>query len=300
MFDISPSAAAERLDQLTREFLTGPANDLEMASGPEPAFGPALLGYAAGDDPIWETFKEVVDPRAWTPLEAFQLAYPGRPVQAEELSVVSWVLPQTEATLREQREAQNFSGERWTHSRYLGHPKIVDGLGRFLVEKLRAEDLEVFCPDQLPEFEDFKSPRFVFSSLWSQRHVAMAAGLGTFGLCDGLITPVGKAMRCGSLVARLKLPITPRPYSEYNEYCLFYSSGICGKCIKRCPAGAISKKGHDKNICMPYALEASRAHIRETWPELSGAYACGLCQAGVPCEKGIPPKPRRADDAERR
>ncbi len=295
MFNASPLAAAERFEQLTREFLAGPANDLEMASGPEPAFGPALLGYADGDDPIWETFKEAVDPQAWTPLEAFRLAFPGRPVQAEELAVVAWILPQTEGTIREQREAASFAGERWTRSRYLGQPKVVDGLARFLLEKLREEDIDGLCPDHLPEFKTFDSRRFVISSAWSHRHAAMAAGLGTFGLCDGLITPLGKAVRCGSLVARLNLPATPRPYREYNDYCLFYNSGTCGQCVKRCPAGAVSKKGHDKKLCRPYVFEASRAHIRETWPELAGAYACGLCQVKVPCERGLPPKPRRAD-----
>jgi hypothetical protein len=36
-----------------------------------------------------------------------------------------------------------------------------------------------------------------YASSWSERHAAHAAGLGTFGLCDGLITAKGKAMQGG-------------------------------------------------------------------------------------------------------
>ena len=50
------------------------------------------------------------------------------------------------------------------------------------------------------------SDRFGFASTWSERHAAYASGLGTFGLSDGLITPRGQAMRCGSVVARIAVP----------------------------------------------------------------------------------------------
>ena len=66
---------------------------------------------------------------------------------------------------------------------------------------------------------------YVFASLLSERHAAYAAGLGTFGLCDGLITPKGKAMRCGSVVARIQIAATPRPYEDHHAYCLFYAKG---------------------------------------------------------------------------
>jgi hypothetical protein len=45
--------------------------------------------------------------------------------------------------------------------------------------------------------------------------MAYAAGLGTFGLCDGLITARGKAMRTGSVVARLEIDASPRPYDDH-------------------------------------------------------------------------------------
>ncbi|MDR1920763.1 MAG: hypothetical protein LBS31_03350 [Candidatus Adiutrix sp.] len=282
-----PESAAGRLAQLAREFMSGPENDAGMPAGPEPAYEPPLLGVAAGDDPLWLTFKAAVGPEHWTPLEAFRQAFPGE-AAAENLSVLCWILPQTEATLRDQRAAGRHPCERWARNRHQAQPKVVEGLARFLLQRLDEAGIRALAPDLLPAWQWVDSARFVISSRWSQRHAAFAAGLGTFGLCDGLITPLGKAMRCGSLVAELKLPVSPRPYAGIYDYCLFYNSGGCGRCIKRCPGGAISKAGHDKALCKDYLYGRNKSYITSTWPDLSGAYACGLCQAGVPCERGIP------------
>jgi len=53
-----------------------------------------------------------------------------------------------------------------------------------------------------------ESEGYTFASTWSERHAAHTFGIGTFGLCDGLITSRGKAMRCGSLVANIQIPST--------------------------------------------------------------------------------------------
>ena len=137
-----------------------------------------------------------------------------------------------------------------------------------------------------PAWGSRTSERYGFASTWSERHAAYASGLGTFGLCDGLITPAGKAMRVGSVVVRVEISPTTRPYTDHHAYCLFFAKGICGKCIERCPVGAISEAGHDKIKC--------RAHLRPTTSDYVQAnygfdgYGCGLCQTGVPCESKIP------------
>ncbi len=110
-----------------------------------------------------------------------------------------------------------------------------------------------------------QSEKYGLSSAWSERHAAYVSGLGTFGLCDGLITPLGKAMRCGSVIARLSVTPTPRLYEDHHAYCLFFTKGICGKCADRCPAGAISKeKGHDKKRCQEYIDTKNHNILRNT------------------------------------
>ena len=83
-------------------------------------------------------------------------------------------------------------------------------------------------------------------SNWSERHIAYAVGHGTFSLSDGLITECGIAHRCGSVVTSLILPASPREAKSPYSNCLFYVGVNCKACISRCPARAITEKGHDK------------------------------------------------------
>jgi hypothetical protein len=282
--------AVKTINALAQSFMAGPENDLRMPGGPEPAFGPPLLASAAGDDPIWERIKSVVHPQHLLPLEAFTRAFSQSQALASDLSVLVFVLPQTEATRGDQRKASDFPSQRWARSRFLGQPQVVDGLARHLQTGLAALGIEAMVPDHLPGFAHLaEGGPYGLASPWSHRHAAFAAGLGTFGLCDGLITPVGKSVRLGSLIIRHKLSHRVRPYEGYRDYCSFSPSGSCGRCIGRCPIGAISEKGHDKAACAAWTLEASREGIARRWPEIAGGYSCGLCQVGVPCEKAIPP-----------
>ena len=97
-------------------------------------------------------------------------------------------------------------------------------------------------------------------------------------------------MRTGSVVARIALPPTPRPYADHRAYCLYFAQGTCGKCIDRCPARAITEAGHDKEKCRQH-LGRSREYVKATY-KFEG-YGCGLCQVGVPCEAGIPVRSAR-------
>jgi epoxyqueuosine reductase QueG len=115
-----------------------------------------------------------------------------------------------------------------------------------------------------------------FSSNWSERHIAYAAGLGTFSLAGGLITSLGTAGRLASLVTSLELPADTRPYTTFNEYCT-----MCGECAKRCPVHAIRKEtGKTHAPCSAFLDK-----VKATCPPY---YGCGKCQSGVPCEDKIP------------
>jgi epoxyqueuosine reductase QueG len=129
-----------------------------------------------------------------------------------------------------------------------------------------------------------------FTSNWSQRHIAYAAGLGTFSLNEGFITSKGLAMRCGSVVTSVKLKPSIKPYEHHLANCLFYAAGKCGKCIQRCPGGAISEKGHDKLKCFEVLFVKQKPWAEGAYGSgYIGNYAgCGLCQTGVPCESRIP------------
>lgn len=280
----TPSLHDRLLSEISA-FIRSADNSLANDAG-DPAFAEPLVGFARGDDPIFARYKDVVGPFHWTPLEAVREAFPDRKLGAGGLTVISWVLPHTERTKQDNRRETLYPSESWARARFFGET-VNDALRRRVVDFFLGETIAALAPVLLPTWSRKDSERFVWASTWSERHQAYAAGLGTFGLCDGLITPKGKAMRVGSVVAATAdLPVSPRPYDDHHAYCLFYSTGTCRACIERCPVGAISEQGHDKRLCRDHVHRTANAHVKEQYG--FDGYGCGLCQTGVPCESTIP------------
>jgi epoxyqueuosine reductase QueG len=275
----------EWVEGIIRDFVAASVKNSLQGGYLEPAFADPLVGFARGDDPLFADFKDHVGPFHWTPFEAFELVYPGSGAVPGELSVVSWVLPQTSATKADNRQERRYPAERWARSRIFGEQFNV-ALREHLVQRLNEQGCETLSPMLLSQWQRLDSERYGFASTWSERHAAYACGLGTFGLCAGLITPAGKAMRLGSVITRLSLEPSQRPYMDHQEYCLFFTQGTCGKCMERCPAGAITEQGKDKQKCVEHLRPVTRDYVREHFG--FDGYGCGLCQTGVPCESGIP------------
>lgn len=277
------------LKGIIQEFITAsPCNSMQNEAG-EPAWDAALVGFASGADPIWQQYKEYVGAFHWTPWEVFNQHCAAEAASAGQLTVISWILPQRKSVRQTNRRARKYPSEEWARIRVYGEA-FNTALRRHVVSRLAQAGHAAVAPMLAPNWTIVRSERFSYASSWSERHAAHAAGLGTFGLCDGLITARGKAMRTGSVVARISVQPTPRPYADHRAYCLFFADGTCGKCIDRCPAGAISTAGHDKEKCREH-LARSREYVKKTY-KFEG-YGCGLCQVGVPCEAGIPVKAAR-------
>ncbi len=273
------------LQKVITDFIeTSPENTLKNHAH-QKAFNAPLVGFSSGDDPLYEDYREHVGPFHMTPWELLAVTYRGLHIKAEELTVISWILPQTETTKLDNRKQDIYPSDSWARSRIFGE-EVNDKLREHLVKCLKKEGYRAVAPSLAPQSSIRISPKYGYASTWSERHAAYASGLGTFGLCDGLITPKGKAMRTGSIVAQIKIPPTKRPYTNHHEYCLFYTKGTCKKCISRCPAGAISENGKDKELCYRHLIPKTRDYVTSNYG--FNGYGCGLCQTGVPCESKIP------------
>jgi epoxyqueuosine reductase len=282
-----PNDMAAWVEGIIHDFLrNSPENTLQNKTH-EKAFETALVGFSRGDDPLYEAYKDHVGPFYLTPWEIFAVTFRDFGVKPEELTVISWILPQTEATKADNRKEAFYPSERWARARIFGEEVNVK-LREHVVASIESEGYQVVAPSLTPQFSVRISPKYGLASTWSERHAAYASGLGTFGLCDGLITPVGKAMRTGSVVTRIQVPPTSRPYKEHKEYCLFFTKGICGICIKRCPVGAISEAGKDKATCRNHLFPVTKDYVTAEYG--FDGYGCGLCQTKVPCESKIPGK----------
>jgi len=252
---------------------------VENALRPELAgmriFESPLFGYADAADPLFAELKKpgiigefFIPPGEW--LEGAR-------------TVVSLYFPFTQAVVQANRAGMEWPAEEWMHARVDGQAFQIK-TGRRAVELLTQEGFAALMPMHDPRFlgrhpriQD-KSLQEFYTSNWSERHIAYACGLGTFGLSMGLITEKGCAGRCISLVTTALFEPKGRPYSRFDEYCCY-----CGDCADNCPVDAISReKGKLHPPCMDFlelVLERRKPY-----------YGCGKCHVKVPCESGIPEK----------
>lgn len=255
---------------------------------PGVAFAEPIVGFSKGSDALYVFYKDHIDPDFYrTPAEWLESAF-GHSFDPENISVISWFLPQTDDTKEKTRALSDCPAYEWTMNRVHGED-CNRRLAKALEEHLKSLGFDAVAPMCSEEFSWGESERFVKISNWSERHTAYISGLGTFGLCDGLITEKGKAGRFGSVIVNLPLEPTKRDYTEYNEYCM--AKNGCTACMKRCPAGAITEKGHDKVLCMKYHNDFIKKFDHERYG-YDGYAVCGLCQTGVPCESCNPKKAR--------
>lgn len=233
-----------------------------------------LVGAAAADDPLFRHYADTglagADFRL--PLQWFNTA----------VAVIAYFLPFSEKIRRSNREGAH-SSLLWLQARFLGE-KFNDHLRRLLISRCQEQGAEALSPAL---HADLKIDYNAYASNWSERHVAYAAGLGSFGLHRGLITEKGVAGRFGSVITTLSFRPTPREDGDPFHNCSFLKAGQCGNCIERCPAGAISTEGMDKEICHHYLFVLDP--LREARKKYGYANStCGKCQVNVPCEERIP------------
>jgi epoxyqueuosine reductase len=270
---------ASFLERSIKEFCRDlPANSLKNQAN-ERAYEEPLVGFSSGGDPLYEEIATDIGSPSLTPVEIFCQAAP------EDLTIISWILPQTGATCLDNRNEIMYPSERWIRAKHFGRD-VSKYLAEHLVRTFLDAGISAINPAVVPFFSIQDTKTYGLASTWSDRHAAYVSGLGTFGLCDGLITPVGKAVICGSVIAQIRIPSTSRPYTDHHAYCLFYAKETCGICMKRCPVGAITPLGHDKELCRKHCFGVALTYARETYGiDESG---CGLCQTGVPCEARNP------------
>lgn len=252
-----------------------------------------LVGFADGDDPLFTEYKKIIGDFHVTPREALEMNLKRKTLgfyNPEKISVISYFLPSTNIIRESMRKESEICSLRWNRARWFGQ-ECNFRLQRHLVVLLEDLGYYAIAPEQEPWFEIKREGPWAPASRWSQRHIAYAAGLGTFSINDSFITAQGSAGRVGSIVCNLSIPPSPRISRDYRENCLFIREGTCGACIKRCPVGAISDKGHDKIKCLAYLMAGMAQKVKDLGRKekfVGGYIGCGFCQTGVPCEGRIP------------
>jgi epoxyqueuosine reductase QueG len=243
-------------------------------------FETPIFAFGAADDTYFRILKDknvigdhFLLPHQWLP---------------ESKTVISFFLPLTAEVKEGNQRDYVWPTNEWLHARYEGQV-FINKFSQYLSSKLTNAGYKSIAPslderfwskvgyDNNAQQSDHNGHTDgIFTSNWSERHVAFVCGLGTFGLSKGLITSKGVAGRFGSIVTELYISPDKRSYESIYEYC-----SMCGECVKKCPVDAISiDQGKNHKICA--------AFLNETFEKFKPRYACGKCQVGVPCESCIP------------
>lgn len=276
-----------------------PENRLQDFDG-VPVFDMPVIGVADGDHPLFREFRELVSPNHILPREIL-----GRHASEEadltSIRVISWALPFAEV-IRQSNRNQSWPSRLYSLARNNGGALIYQLCLR-LTEIFREKGIAAVAPSVTEEYDAFRIPDLKFSSTWSERHVAFAAGLGRFGLNSSLITSLGSNVRFGSIITNLKLETAEFNSQNYRASCLDSEGGECAACIKRCPVGALTNKGLNKFKCNAMRKAIRRRHLSQYAQEMhmlsspvvkngtrkdGYSLGCALCQCGVPCE-GLDP-----------
>ena len=214
-----------------------------------------IIGFASTDDPIFTELKKIVGLHQLHPKE----------IVPESKTVVAFFLP-FEKELVKQNLKSGIVKESIQAS--ADTSQLIKEIDERLKTELAKDGVTVIVPKVI---FDYKNNGFDVS--WSHKSAAYAAGLGTFGVNQMLITQDGCAGRIGSLLISAETPPTPRPK---EEFCRHKNGEKCLVCVERCQSGALSPNGLDKEKCFMSLQEEQKEY-----PELN-QHGCGKCTTG-PC-----------------
>jgi epoxyqueuosine reductase len=217
-----------------------------------------LVGFAGAADPRFLELRAIAEPTHLLPEDLL----PGA------RSVISFFVPFGAEVVRANRRGGERVAREWALAYVETNAlinRIAGGLSAALAERGVRAAAEPATHNWDPE---------TLVSRWSHKSVAAIAGLGSFGLHHMLITDAGCAGRFGSLVVDAVLEPASRPG---RERCLYLHDGSCRVCVERCPVGALTEGGLDKQRCYARLLG-----VADRFGDLGLADVCGKCSVG-PC-----------------
>jgi len=282
------------IEEAIKEYAhTSPINRL-TAYNSELIYEEPLVGFACGDDRIFQDYKKIIGEFHYTPREILSKYITGKAWHygvrnSQDVSVISWAMPIPKAARLAESESKYGGSRRYNYTRWVG-AKFHENLANYVTSLLEIMGLNAVSPSFSKFTGTTEMPGGWRAAHWSERHIAYACGMGTLGLNGLMITRKGCAVYLGSAVCHIALSATQRNPNRVGN-CLYYRDGSCRRCIERCPGGAISGEGRNNLKCRDNLVKTQFEKLKELGldRDLVGmAPSCGLCSNGVPCEDRIP------------
>ncbi len=235
-------------------------------------WGTPLVGFADASHPYILNLKKLVGSNHGMPREVLD----------DAAIVIAYYVPFTKELAKTNKNGSELASREWAVA-YEETNAMFKELNSYIIEKIEAHG---FRADISPKTATFSLTEL--KSDWSYRHFAYAAGLGTFGLNNMLITKSGCCGRYNTIVTNLNVE-PDAPVEE--EYCLYKKNGTCAVCVKHCPTGALQKDNYDRHLCYTLLMKNAAIHtgLGDSYMDEKGnansigSDVCGKCVTQSPC-----------------
>ncbi|GEP67241.1 epoxyqueuosine reductase [Clostridium beijerinckii] len=259
----------KKITKLIKNFI----KEYERQDNISTRWGDPLVGFADANDPYILNFKGLITPTHKLPTD----------VLSDASIVIAYFVPFTKELAKTNGTPGDVSSPEWALAYEETNAMFVK-LNEYMISELRKLG---YHADISPEASTFDQK--ILKSNWSHRHFAKAAGLGTFGINNMLITSVGCCGRYNTIVTNLDVKADS---TLKEELCLYKKNGSCGVCVKHCPSGALTLDGYDRHKCYVVLMknaelytEFGSSYTDESGdePNSIGSEVCGKCVVNTPC-----------------
>jgi epoxyqueuosine reductase QueG len=245
-----------------------------------------LIGFQKVDHPIFDKIAEII-PEHLKPLDFLPEFQMDNSVGKIGLSVISFSFVFNQKTVEENSLQNDYPSFSWYKSTDL-FTEFITTFRQFLKKYCDNEQIHYVVPNTIKDKYRIIWRDGIKYSTWSERHIAYACGLGSFGLHGSLITDNGCAHRLMSVIIDKEFKYYNEPDQPWNKNCLSANNINCGKCINKCPVNSIRISGRSIINCLKHeSIENKETSKRIFGYEME---ACGLCMSGVPCSTKNPMK----------
>ena len=220
-----------------------------------------LVGFADAADPRFLQLREVAEPTHMLPSDLLPTAR----------SVVAFFVPFAREVVKANWVQPRQVAREWALA-YVETNVLINRIVQDLIAALAERGVGAAAQPATHNWDPV-----TLISPWSHKSAAAIAGLGGFGLHHMLITDAGCAGRFGSLVADAPLEPSSSADEPIIQRCSYFVDGSCLACVRRCPVGALTEAGLDKQLCYQRLLQ-----VADGFPALGLADVCGKCAVG-PC-----------------
>lgn len=237
--------------------------------------GSPIIGFADAHSDYFNTIRSIAHPNHALPQD----------ILANANLVISYYIPFTKELAKSNEDIESctdkgsgfeYCSDKWARA-YIELNTLMTELNTELVNYIQSKGFEAAVPTKATAFD-----KNIIMARWSQRHIAYAAGLGTFGMNNMLISSKGCCGRYNSIVTAIPISlITPDvPFTE--ERCLFKKKGSCGVCMQRCPVQVLKPDPNNEKAPAFNRVACYESCLKND-AKYPGADVCGKCVTSAVC-----------------